>query len=242
MTLSVCEQTVLESVDVLSRELGLTELKRDGDVFLKLTSPSMADFSGHVRVFQGHAEIDRMVSTSLYVPARKSQTHMVFCFARPGSLVPHFTVDTADHGERIAFHLDLIPRAPVAPNLDYMRSVYAPLTAVFEEIEYGERFQTVRITPEQRAVMSPWMLVKYAPLDVYPEIMTRTIPAYRTRFVELLNTAGSLSATHTTKGTDAAQRAALFDPTVDPVWPRLDRMVGPELSARVRGLLAGEAL
>lgn len=242
MSLSVCEETVLESVDVLKRELSLEELKNDGDVFLKLVSPSMPDFRGHVRVFRGHPEIDRMVTTSLYVPARNTQTHMVFCFAKEGSLVPHFTVDTADHGERIAFHLDLIPRRSVAANLDYMRGVYAPLTAAFEEIEYGERYGVVRITPEQRAVMSPWMLVKYAPLDVYPDIMKRIIPAYRSRFLDLLRSPAGLGATHGSQGADVAHREALFDPSVDPVWPRLDRMVGPESSARIRGLLSGQPL
>ena len=36
---------------------------------------------------------------------------------------------------------------------------------------------------------------------------------------------------------DARHRAALFNPDVDPVWAQVDRLLGPDVSARIRDSL-----
>jgi hypothetical protein len=236
--MSLAREIVDRSIEHLVHALGLEEERRQDGVFKVLRSEAMPDFSGSVRVFRGAEHVERMISTSLFIPARNHQTHMVFCFGAPDQPIPHFTVDSSDHGQgRYAFHLDLIPRVELGANLTHMRAVYGPLTETFVHARSIEGLSPVNITPEQRSVMSPWMLVHGADEQAFARCESELIVPYREQFVALCKQPPS--GVRAQPERDRAVRAALFDPSVDPVWGRVDRMIGAENTVLLRGLLDG---
>jgi hypothetical protein len=236
--MSLAREIVQRSIDHLVGALGLEEVRREDGVFKLLRSEAMPDFSGSLRVFRGREHVERMISTSLFIPTRNHQTHMVFCFGAPDEPIPHFTLDSSDHGQgRYAFHLDLIPRVELGANLTHMRAVYGPLTEAFVHARSIEGLTPVNITPEQRSVMSSWMLVHGATEEAFTRCESELIAPYREHFVTLCKQPPT--GVDVQPARDQAVRAALFDPSVDPVWGRVDRMIGAESTALLRGLLDG---
>ncbi|MFD2352065.1 hypothetical protein ACFSTC_26595 [Nonomuraea ferruginea] len=97
---------------------------------MPLTSPMSPAPVGRLRVLRPADEtvVDKAVAVGLVVPQIGLDSHMIFVFTRPGSAVPHFTLDSVASAEYHAMHLDLIPRAELAVNLEYLDACFLPLT------------------------------------------------------------------------------------------------------------------
>jgi hypothetical protein len=169
---------------------------------------------------------------------------MIFAFTRPESAIPHFTLDCSDHGNGgHAFHLDLAPRAELATHLEYMDACFEPLTPLFAQAAVIEGLSATSTTRRQFAMMSPWMLVHLATADAFTAI-DPVVDGYVEHWVDLVGSGIGSDIAATLGDTDLAARDArfrsnLFNPSVDPVWGRVDAMIGSEAAAVMRGTLQG---
>jgi hypothetical protein len=215
----------------------------DGSPALEAGDPSSA--TGTMRVFDGtpDSELESIVWTKLQVPARGVTTCMIFAFTRPDSALPHFTLDCSDHGDGgHAFHLDLAPRVELATHVSYMDEVFEPLTPLYEQAAGIEGLSATRTTRRQYAMMSPWMLVHLADAHAFAAIQP-TVEGYAQHWLALL-AKGLDEPTRSSVGDiDLAERNRvfrrnLFSPEIDPVWGRVDAMIGPEAASVMRATLS----
>ncbi|GGN24310.1 hypothetical protein FHR83_002893 [Actinoplanes campanulatus] len=195
-----------------------------------LTSPMSPDPVGKIKIWRGTGTVVKVVNVSLVVPMIGLDSHMIFAFTAPGSGVPHFTLDSVANGENYAFHLDLIPRIDLATSLDYLDSVYEPLTAPYQEVSGREGLTPAHLTPRQYALMSPWMLVNRATAAAF-EGIGDAVDAYLSHWAALVESGVKAEGT---AARDAAHRELLFSPEIDPVWKQTVRLLGEEQSESVR--------
>lgn len=194
--------------------------------------------SGTMRLFRG-GSMQKLVWTKLQVPARGVTTCMIFAFAEPESGLPHFTLDCADHGdESYAFHLDLMPAVELATHVPYMDEVFVPLSPFYETGRATEGMWPTGTTPRQFAMMSPWMLVNFANETAFRKIGD-VVMDYANHWISVINAGLSPNVHATLSDTDlvardAAVRFNLFSPSIDPVWGRVDAMIGPAGSELIR--------
>jgi hypothetical protein len=201
--------------------------------------------TGTMRVFDGasDSDLDTIVWTKLEVPARGVTTCMIFAFTRAESALPHFTLDCSDHGDGgHAFHLDLAPRVELATHVAYMDEAFEPLSPLYEAAAGIEGLSATRTTRRQYAMMSPWMLVHLADASAFAAIQP-TVEAYAQHWLRLLDTGLSEQTRGSVADSDLAQRNRvfrrnLFSPEIDPVWGRVDAMIGPEAAAVMRATLS----
>ena len=201
-----------------------------------LTSPMSPEPVGRLRVLRG-GPIDKVVTVDLVVPPIGLDSHMIFAFTAADSAVPHFTLDAVYGGEYYAMHLDLIPRADLAVNLDYLDAAYVPLTPLLDAAWQLDGVSPAAIGPRQRALMSPWMVVCRASEPAF-EQLTETVDAYLHHWLTLLDK-GVPTPDADLPARDRANRANLFSPEVDPVWHQVTRLLGAEQSEQVRRELRG---
>ncbi|MCX4096859.1 hypothetical protein [Nocardia sp. alder85J] len=200
-----------------------------------LTSAMSPDPVGRLRVLRG-GPIDKLVTVDLVVPPIGLDSHMIFAFTDSDSAVPHFTLDSVYGGEYYAMHLDLIPRADLAVELEYLDAVFLPLTPLLDGAWQVEGISAAAVGPRQRAMMSPWMLVCRATEPAFTELAT-TVDAYLRHWLTLVDK-GVPAVGADLPARDRANRANLFSPQVDPVWAQVTRLLGAEQSERVRQELA----
>jgi hypothetical protein len=202
--------------------------------------------TGTMRVFTGGTErqlpVQKIVWTMLQVPARGVTTCMIFAFSDPSTGIPHFTLDCSDHGNGgYAFHLDLLPRVDLATHVPYMDEVFGPLTPLYDAGRSLPGLSATRTTRRQYAMMSPWMLVNLADETAFHAI-GGTVRAYADHWHTLVEHGLSDDVTSSLADTDLAARDArvrlnLFSPEIDPVWGRVDSMIGPEAALVMRSQL-----
>ncbi|GAA0467848.1 hypothetical protein Aca07nite_40320 [Actinoplanes capillaceus] len=195
-----------------------------------LTSPMSPAPVGKIKIWRGTGTVVKIVNVSLVVPMIGLDSHMIFAFTAPDSGVPHFTLDSVANGENYAFHLDLIPRIDLATSLDYLDSVYEPLTALYQEVSGREGLTPAHLTPRQYALMSPWMLVNRATAAAF-EGIGDAVDAYLSHWAALVESGVKADGT---AARDAAHRELLFSPEIDPVWKQTVRLLGEEQSESVR--------
>jgi hypothetical protein len=229
--------------DTMLARLDLVETRAaDGGPHLTLFShaPFHQGPCGQARVWSGGG-LHRAVAVSIVAPAIGLDTHMLFAFAPSGSAVPHFTVDSVTAGGTLAFHLDLIPRLDLATHLGYMDWAYGPLTETFTQAAGIEGLTPAMITPRQRAVMSPWMIVNRATPDAFDKIGP-LVATYQDHWLSLLRE-GAPAATlegatrDALRERDRRNKAIIFDPDVDKVWNQIRGLIGSEAVEAIRGLL-----
>ncbi len=198
-------------------------------VELPLLSAMSPDPVGVMRTWTGGKGVAKAVYCGLAVDAIGLDSHMVFAFTDGDSLVPHFTLDSVFGQGTYAFHLDLIPRADMGANLQYVNEVYQPLLEVYEEVEAREGFSKAAIGPRQRAVMSPWMLTNRATEQAFLA-MSGPVNAYRDHWFGLLDAGlpADLAIEPDLAGRDSRNRNALFSREVDPVWDTITRLIGEQ--------------
>lgn len=234
---------------------GLTEVHgADGGPWMRFTSTIDGEPCGSVRVMHG-GPIAELVTISLGAPAMGLDSHMIFAFTSPESLVPHFTLDSvqAPAGPPgvpglptgYAFHLDLIPRVDLGANLDYLDHCYAPLTEHVAAVANTDGITPAHLDARQLAIMSTWMLANRATPEAFRTITPR-VDAYLDHWLSL--TAGLpdevVAATDAPDPArrDARNRSIIFNPEVDAVWAQVARLVGAEASEAARNLLATPGL
>jgi len=169
-------------------------------------------------------------------------SHMMFAFTAADSAVPHFTVDSVQNPDAYAFHLDLIPRLDLGANLAYMDHCYGPLTEVRTATLELDGLTPAALSPRQWALMSEWMLANHTTEAAFHAIRA-TVDAYREHWFSLVESGIPDEvlddvAPGTLARRDDRNRAAIFNPEVDRVWERVERLLGAEQSESVRGLLA----
>jgi hypothetical protein len=89
--------------------------------------------------------------------------------------------------------------------------------------------------------MSAWMLAHRADEPGFASI-TPTVDTYRDHWLALVSFGVPDSATggatpESLAARDAANRAAIFSPEVDPVWARVDQLLGTEVSQGIQASL-----
>jgi hypothetical protein len=246
----------LGTVDAIVARLGLNEVLVDGDQpFRVLRSPMVPDAPvGALRVFRREGVCD-LLYVGLTVSMIGLDSHMLFAFTPPHSPVPHFTLDSVagaagpppapgtPPGPTVyAFHLDLIPKVDLGAHLGYLRHCFEPLTPLRAAAQQVAGLSPAHLSPTQYAVMSAWMLVHRADEAAFAEVPAH-VAAYRDHWFDLVDngvpddvldglTAADLAAR------DTANRAIVFDPTVDPVWARVAQLIGHDESEVVRRHLA----
>jgi hypothetical protein len=239
--LALSERTLGRIVD----GVGAVERLTDGRPALDAGDPAKA--TGVMRVFDGPtgSAVDQVVWTMLQVPARGVTTCMIFAFTRPSSPIPHFTLDCSDHGDGMhAFHLDLAPRVELATHVDYMDAAFDPLSDAFATASAVDGLSATRTTRRQFAMMSPWMLVHLATPAAFDAI-GGTVDAYVEHWLSLVDRGLPAEVTSALvddrlADRDRQFRQNLFSPAIDPVWGRVDGMIGPDAADVMRRTLVGE--
>ena len=141
-----------------------------------------------------------------------------------------------------AFHLDLMSKVDIAANLAYVDAVFGPLSDAYDQGSAIEGLSPAHLSRRQWALMSPWMLANRADEKAFAEAGP-VIDAYRDHLLSLLEAdipspedghgdAASVGAR------DRLHRSALFSPEVDPVWERVEQLLGEEVSEDLRTTLA----
>jgi hypothetical protein len=232
--MSLPSQLSISTLEKICQRFGLTET---GAPHITLTSPMSPAPVGSVRLFSGE-KISKLVYIGLVVPPIGLDSHMIFAFTAPESPIPHFTLDSVMAGPHFAFHLDLIPRADLGANLKYMNAVFDPLSPIFDDAKKIDGLTPAQLGPKQYALMSPWMLAYRANESAFEQIQT-PVNGYLEHWFNLVE--NGLPVDCTPIGDFAARdqlnRAAIFDPEVDKVWANVGRLVGEEMSARMREIL-----
>jgi hypothetical protein len=227
----------------LITSLSLNEITQpDGSAWLPLVShaPFHQGSCGQARLFDGGG-LARVVTCSITAPAIGLDSHMLFAFTPSSSGVPHFTVDSVQAGDHMAFHLDLIPRVDMATHLAYMDWAFGGLTPSFTAAAAIEGLSPAMITPRQRAVMSPWMVVNRATPQAFDHVEPLVL-TYLKHWLGLLasgvpadclpdQTAANLSQR------DKANKAIIFDPDVDKVWNQIRGLIGNDAVETIRDKL-----
>lgn len=216
----------------ISDALALSETKDDQQgpwMTLMSHAPFHQGPCGVARLFTGGG-LFQIVTCSITAPAIGLDSHMLFAFAPSNSAIPHFTVDSVQSGEHMAFHLDLIPRLDLGASLAYMDWAYAGLNAAFDGVSQIEGLSPALISPRQRATMSPWMVVHRATAHAFV-LVEPLVHSYGDHWLGLLasgappHVLAGISATDLIER-DRANKAIIFDPNVDKVWAQIRGLIG----------------
>ncbi|WP_157839165.1 hypothetical protein [Streptomyces flavidovirens] len=227
---------------VLDRLVAGTGVSERPTEWTTLRGPAFPEPVGSVRYFTGgHAEsVASVVYIGLVLPAAGLDSHMVFAFGADDCPLPHFTLDSVHAGGAYAFHLDLVQRADLAAHPVYTDTVYGPLTKPHARAAEAPGLTAAAISPRQRSLMSPWMLVHRAD-EAALRAITPVAEEYLEHWLSLAaaipaEAAGELADTDLPER-DRRLRTALFSREIDPVWGRVDRLLGATTTDRLRHLL-----
>jgi hypothetical protein len=231
------------TVEDVVAHCGLAEVAGGDGPFLTLSAAPGVPFeaTGQMRVFRGDGVVQKVVYVGLSVEKIGLDSHMVFAFTDPASALPHFTLDSVQGQGFYAFHLDLIPRVELGTHLQYMDAVYGPLTDTFDQVRAWDGLSATNLTPRQYAVMSPWMLVSRATEEAFKG-MDAPVGAYRDHWYSVVDKGVGDDVLATVADVDlpardAALRANLFSPEVDPVWGQVAGLIGTDASEALRAQL-----
>ncbi len=132
-----------------------------------------------------------------------------------------------------------------AANLEYIDAVYGGLSDEFEKASQIEGLSKAHLNPRQLAVMSPWMLVNRATADAFSEIFD-SVDRYLSHWFSLVeNGIGEIAKQFSADEIatrDRRNREIVFNPDVDKVWAQVDRLVGAEMSAKMREILKDQQI
>ncbi len=225
----------------LTTDFNLQELPRESgttpSLLLESQSPVFSGRVGEMRRFRGD-NLFQVVTISIVVPPIQLDSHMLFAFTPSDAATPHFTVDSVHAGDTYAFHLDLIPRVDLGADLYYLDKVYEPLTTVFDNTNALEGLSAPKLSPKQRAIMSPWMLAARASKDAFGNIQS-AVDQYYDHWQELV-TSGDLNANYSEdhlEARDQANKRLLFNPDIDLVWQQITPLIGADVADRLLATL-----
>lgn len=233
---------------------------KDGGPFMPLVAaPFGGAPAGSFRVWNGGDRLQKVVYTGITVEPIGLDSHMIFAFTKPDSIVPTFTLDSIftklppgmdsnfpDGGDMYAFHLDLIPKCDLAVNFPYIRQCYESLNETHARVLAAPGVFPAELTPVQRAIMSPWMLAQRTTGDAYESVVFPAAERYLHHWLSLVD--GSLDdVTKTITGTtgperDAKSRALIFNREIDAVWEKIDGLLGPDVSEYMISVLKNQEI
>lgn len=238
--MSLARTLSIGTLDKIVARFGLREV---GAPYMTLSNPAFPQPLGACRIFAGE-RVHKTVYIGLNFPPAGLDSHMIFAFTARHSAVPHFTLDSVLAGPHFAFHLDLIPRADLGANLAYINAAFQPLTREFEAAKKIEGLTPAQLSPRQYAIMSPWMLAFRANETAFAQVEPH-VNNYLEHWFKLVE--GGVSAEIASGSDDASlavrdqlNRSAIFNPEVDPVWAQIDRMLGAEVSEKLRRVLRNQ--
>jgi hypothetical protein len=238
-----------QTLQAICTHFGLEEVMgEDGGPFLPLTAVPFGNApAGNFRLFDGGDKLLKVVYTGITVDAIGLDSHMIFAFTTPESLVPTFTLDSvytrmppgmdpnfAEGGDMYAFHLDLVPRCDLGVNEEYMQRCYVPLTETQAKVLGADGVFAAQLSPMQRAIMSPWMLAQRTSTDAYESEIFPAAEFYLEHWLGLVDkgiddiSAGISGDSGASR--DAANRELIFNREIDSVWSKIDAMLGAEVS------------
>lgn len=240
--MTLAADLAFSTLDKIRERLNLEE---HGEPHITLTSEMMPEPVGSVRLFSGE-KLSKLVYVGMTVPFIKLDSHMIFAFTKPDSAIPHFTLDSVNNDADYAFHLDLIPRVDLGANLTYIDAVYGNLSEEFETAGKIEGLSKAHLNPRQLAIMSPWMLVNRANGEAFKKIFD-SVDYYLNHWFELVENGlsdeiTSEFSTDYLAERDRKNRGIIFNPDVDKVWGQVDRLVGTEMSAKMREILKSQEI
>ncbi|ARN73165.1 hypothetical protein [Oceanicoccus sagamiensis] len=239
-----------KTLDQIVEHFDLNEVKGTaGGDFLPLVAESFGGLPvGGLRVWDGgDGPIKKMVYIGVAVDPIGMDSHMIFAFTQPDSLVPNFTLDSVfstlppgmdpimpEGGETYAFHLDLLPAVDLGVNLPYMEKCFIPLTDTQSKCKEFDGIIPALLSSAQNAIMSPWMLAQRSDTDAYNGIVFESAQTYLDHWISLVDN-GLDDIADKVVSTDPAtreqqNRALIFSRELDPVWQKIDMMVGAETS------------
>ena len=257
---TLAAQLCFSARDRIIERFALNEILCDGGAYMPLTAPAFGNAPvGELRLWDGgsNAALSKMVYIGMTVEQIGMDSHMMFMFSQPDSLVPAFTVDSVhmkmppgmdprhpDGAETFAFHLDLIPQVDLAINLPYMEKVFMPLSDQQERCLAYEGITPAQLSSSQRAIMSPWMLAQRADQAAFEGVVFESVANYLEHWLGLAEDGLADVPYH---GADVAtresqNRALIFSRELDPVWAQIDRMVGAEVSDQMISILRAQEL
>ncbi|MER7106921.1 hypothetical protein [Streptomyces sp. NPDC000229] len=226
---------------ILDRLVAGTGVSERATEWATLRGPASPGPVGRVRYFTGgRPSVASVVYIGLVLPAAGLDSHMVFAFGADDGPLPHFTLDSVYAGGAYAFHLDLVQRADLAAHPVYTDTVYGPLTKPHARAADIPGLTAAAVGPRQRSLMSPWMLVHRAD-EAALRAMGPIVEEYADHWLSLA-AAMPAEAARELAGTDLPERdrrlrTALFSREIDPVWGRVDRLLGSATTDRLRHLL-----
>jgi len=228
---------------------GLEEvLDKDGGPFHPLTAAAFGNLPvGSFRLWDGGEKLLKVVYTGITVEAIGLDSHMIFAFTKPDSLVPTFTLDSvytrmppgmdpnfSEGGDMYAFHLDLVPRCDLGVNEEYMQHCYVPLTEAQAKVLTADGVYAAQLSPMQRAIMSPWMLAQRTSAEAYETEIFPAAEFYLDHWLHMVDSGvdnianGVVGESGTSR--DAANRELIFNREIDSVWNKIDGMLGADVS------------
>ncbi|MDH3621276.1 MAG: hypothetical protein OER91_10305 [Gammaproteobacteria bacterium] len=250
-----------KTLDTITSHFGLSEVPgKDGGPFLPLIAAAFGGApAGSFRLWDGGDKLQKVVYTGITVEAIGLDSHMIFAFTSRDSLVPTFTLDSVymnmppnadpnfpEGGDMYAFHLDLVPKCDLGVNADYMRRCYVPMTEIQARVLGAAGIFPAQLSPMQHAIMSPWMLAQRTTSAAYDKEIFPAAEAYLNHWLAMVDDGlgdlaggiqGEAGATR-----DAANRELIFNREIDPVWNKIDGMLGKEISDFMIGVLRNQAV
>lgn len=244
--MSLPEDLCISTLNELVKRANLTEITgADGGPFQVLSSVMGPDPVGSVRIFSGD-KVAKTVYVGIVVPQIGLDSHMVFAFMPDGTPVPHFTLDSVQAGDHLAFHLDLIQRADAGTHMVYNDWAHTPLTAAYNEAIALDGLSKAELENRQLTVMSAWMLASRANEDAFGKL-DGIVTQYLDHWFSLVESevpaevAADLSDTDLA-ARDARNRALLFSPEVDKVWAQISRLITEPVAEGIRQQLVTNEL
>jgi hypothetical protein len=250
-----------ETLGAITTHFGLDEIRAaDGGPFLSLVARAFGNVpAGEFRLWDGGDRLSKLVYAGISVEPIGLDSHMLFAFTDPDSLVPTFTLDSvytkmpagmdpnfADGGDMYAFHLDLVPKCDLGVNAAYMRHCYESLTEPRAAALSAEGIFPAQLSPTQHAIMSPWMLAQRTTASAYEQQIFPVARTYVGHWIELVerglealesDVLGEAGAER-----DANNRRLLFSREIDPVWQKIDGLLGTDVSDLMIGVLRNQAV
>jgi len=233
----------------ITEHFGLEEVQgEDGGPFRPLTAPAFGNAPvGNFRLWNGGERLLKVVYTGITVEAIGLDSHMIFAFTKPDSLVPTFTLDSvytrmppgmdpnfSEGGDMYAFHLDLVPRCDLGVNEEYMQRCYVPLTESQAKVITTDGVYAAQLSPMQRAIMSPWMLAQRTSAEAYEAEIFPAAKFYLDHWLHMVDNgiddivSGIVGDSGASR--DAANRELIFNREIDSVWNKIDGMLGTDVS------------
>jgi Red chlorophyll catabolite reductase (RCC reductase) len=206
-----------------------------GCVVIAPDSPAWSDLGGHgagrageLRVYRGRGRVQKIVSSHLNLGPGNLDSHTLVVLTHPESPVPHLVLDTMREGMRMTVHVDLLPKRDLAVSPEYLERCFEPLSEARQRVEEEAHFVPTRTSVRQRALLSPWgahFTLEPRHLQAAEAIIGR----YLTHWVELLRSAAvELSAAPELAARDQLHRRIVFSRAADPIWRKLDGVIGSQ--------------